>query len=202
MMTVNIAICASKLCRNSKKPRNSLRLRAALAAALALSIQVPAFAGNGGGGSMYFAPPVQEAPSAAVEPAVRAQEKVAAHRGRQEAPERLVDMVSEAARRHGVPAALANAIIKIESGYNCRARGAHGVVGIGQIMPATARAEGVTGDLTDCATGLEAAMRYLAHALAAHGAGCEGASAYNTGIASLRRCTGYGRKAMQLARLP
>jgi soluble lytic murein transglycosylase-like protein len=201
-MTVSIAVCASRLCHNSRKYQNSLGLRAALAAALALASPAAAFAGNGGGGSMYFAPPVPEARSGSVEPAARGQEKVAASRGRQQGPTGMVDMVSEAARRHGVPAALANAIIKIESGYNCRAHGAHGVVGIGQIMPATARAEGVSGDLTNCVVGLEASMRYLAHALASHGAGCEGASAYNTGLAAPRRCTGYGRRAMQLARLP
>jgi len=199
MMAVNNYECASKPCENPKKYGNPIGLGAALGTALVLLSHAPAFAGNSGGGSMYFAPPPQEAPASPVDPAQTP--KKGSARGRHEAAVGMVDMVSEAARRHGVPIALANAIIKIESGYNCRARSPNGAQGIGQILPATARAEGVTGNLYECATGLEAAMRYLAHALAAHGGGCEGLSAYNSGLASPRRCTGYGRKAMQLARL-
>ena len=150
---------------------------------------------------MYIAPSVQEAPPASGKAAPPASREAAPHVERHAAPAGLVDMVSEAARRHGVPVALAHAIIKIESGYNCRAHSPNGAQGIGQILPATARAEGVTGNLYECSTGLEASMRYLAHALESHGGGCEGASAYNTGLAAPRRCTGYGRKAMQLARL-
>jgi soluble lytic murein transglycosylase-like protein len=150
---------------------------------------------------MYFAPPIQETPTASVKPAAAPLREAVPHFERHGAAAGLLDMVSEAARRHGIPVALAQAIIKIESGYNCRARSPNGAQGIGQILPATARSEGVTGNLYECATGLEAAMRYLAHAIESHGGGCEGASAYNTGLAAPRRCTGYGRKAMQLARL-
>jgi membrane-bound lytic murein transglycosylase MltF len=113
----------------------------------------------------------------------------------------LVDMVAESAQRHGVPVGLAQAIIKIESGYNCRARSRNGAIGIGQILPATARAEGVSGNLYECATGLEASMRYLSHALSLYRGACEAASAYNLGLAARPRCTGYGRRAMSLSRL-
>jgi soluble lytic murein transglycosylase-like protein len=112
----------------------------------------------------------------------------------------LVDMVAESAERHGVPVGLAQAIIKIESGYNCRAHSRSGAVGIGQILPATARAEGVSGNLYECAVGLEASMRYLSHALSLYGGACEAASAYNQGLAARPRCTGYGRRAMWLSR--
>jgi soluble lytic murein transglycosylase-like protein len=110
-------------------------------------------------------------------------------------------MVTEAAERHGVPVALAHAIIKIESGYNCRAHSHYGAAGIGQVLPSSARAEGVSGNLYDCGTGLEASMRYLKHAVTLYGAGCEAASAYNTGLSGRGRCTGYGRRAMRLAQL-
>jgi soluble lytic murein transglycosylase-like protein len=108
-------------------------------------------------------------------------------------------MVTEAAQRNGVPVGLAHAIIKIESGYNCGARSRYGAAGIGQVLPASARAEGVAGNLYECSTGLEASMRYLKHAVAVYGDGCAAASAYNTGIVGRGRCTGYGRRAMQLA---
>jgi soluble lytic murein transglycosylase-like protein len=113
----------------------------------------------------------------------------------------IIGMVTAAAERHGVPVGLAHAIIKIESGYNCRARSRYGAVGIGQVLPSSARAEGVSGNLSECGTGLEAAMRYLSHAVALYGAGCEAASAYNIGLAARGRCTGYGRRAMRLAQL-
>jgi soluble lytic murein transglycosylase-like protein len=113
----------------------------------------------------------------------------------------VVAMVTEAAERNGVPVGLAHAIIKIESGYNCHARSRYGAAGIGQVLPASARAEGVSGNLYECGTGLEAAMRYLKHAVALYGSGCAAASAYNTGIFGAGRCTGYGRRAMRLAQL-
>jgi soluble lytic murein transglycosylase-like protein len=120
------------------------------------------------------------------------------HSGQESA---VAAMVTEAAERHGVPIGLAHAIIKIESGYNCHARSRYGAAGIGQVLPASARAEGVSGNLYNCSTGLEASMRYLKHAVAIYGDGCAAASAYNTGIFGAGRCTGYGRRAMRLAQL-
>jgi soluble lytic murein transglycosylase-like protein len=111
----------------------------------------------------------------------------------------IYTMVTEAAERHGVPVGLAHAIIKIESGYNCRAHSRYGAAGIGQVLPSSARAEGVSGNLYECSTGLEASMRYLKHAVAVYGDSCAAASAYNTGISGRGRCTGYGRRAMRLA---
>jgi soluble lytic murein transglycosylase-like protein len=201
MMTIIVDFYASRPCHNSRKYRNPFWLPVAVTVGLVLLSQAAVAAGNADGRSMYIAPSVQEAPPASGKAAPPASREAAPHVERHAAPAGLVDMVSEAARRHGVPVALAHAIIKIESGYNCRAHSPNGAQGIGQILPATARAEGVTGNLYECSTGLEASMRYLAHALESHGGGCEGASAYNTGLAAPRRCTGYGRKAMQLARL-
>jgi soluble lytic murein transglycosylase-like protein len=185
---------ASGLRHNSLKALNSICLTAALAAALGLTNHSAALAGNQNGGSMYFAAPAQPAPqegrAAAAAPA--------AARPSGAAPG-VFAMVTEAAERHGVPVALAHAIIKIESGYNCRAHSRYGAAGIGQVLPASARAEGVSGNLYECGTGLEASMRYLKHAVALYGDGCAAASAYNTGLFGAGRCTGYGRRAMRLA---
>jgi soluble lytic murein transglycosylase-like protein len=107
-------------------------------------------------------------------------------------------MVTAAAHRHGVPVGLAHAVIRIESGYRCNARNGR-AQGIGQVFRATANSVGVYGNLFDCSIGLEAAMRYLKLSINMHGAGCAGASGYNTGIYTRSRCTGYGRKVIQLA---
>ena len=107
-------------------------------------------------------------------------------------------MVTASARAHGVPVGLAHGVIKIESGYRCSARNGR-ALGIGQIFRATARSVGVTGNLMDCSTGLEASMRYLRLSIDMHGAGCAGASGYNTGVFVRSRCTAYGRRVMQIA---
>jgi soluble lytic murein transglycosylase-like protein len=52
-------------------------------------------------------------------------------------------IVTQEAARAGVPQRIAHAVIRVESGYNCRARNPSGAAGAGQLMPATARAMGV-----------------------------------------------------------
>lgn len=104
----------------------------------------------------------------------------------------LHTLVTDVARAHGVPSALAHAVVRTESGYRCGAA-AGGSIGIMQVKPATARSVGVGGNLRDCATGLSAGMRYLAQALARGGGLCVAASAYNRGIFARPACTAYGR---------
>jgi soluble lytic murein transglycosylase-like protein len=106
-------------------------------------------------------------------------------------------LVTEYAQAHEIDPALAHAIVKVESSYNCRARNGP-TVGIMQVNVRTARGVGVNGDLTDCRTGLEAGMRYLRKALDLYGTGCGGISAYNTGIYKTGYCTSYGRKVQRL----
>ena len=108
-------------------------------------------------------------------------------------------MVTDAAQRHGVPVAVAHAIVRVESNYNCGARSHSNARGIMQVLPATARGEGVGGNLYNCATGLEAGMRYLRKIVVAHGTSCAALSLYERGIYARPVCTGYGRKAVRLA---
>ncbi len=196
MMTSTAHFYVSRLGHNSSKHLNSICLTVALTAALTISQHSLALAGNENGGSIYFQPTAQpvlhEGRAAADAPPPAAPPRV-------DGPSGIFAMVTEAAQRHGVPVGLAHAIIKIESGYNCGARSRYGAAGIGQILPSSARAEGVSGNLYECSTGLEASMRYLKHAVALYGDSCAAASAYNTGISGRGRCTGYGRRAMQLA---
>ena len=140
----------------------------------------------------------------AQQPNVRA--VVRSHRtvvGGQVRHERDVSMVDEAARRLGVPVAIARAVLRVESGGNCHARSPAGAVGAMQVMPATARSVGVYGDLTHCATGIEAGIKYLRRIADYHGGilDCAAISLYNRGEAAPRFCTSYGLKVLALAKM-
>ncbi len=109
-------------------------------------------------------------------------------------------LVTKYAQKHGIDPALAHAIVKVESNYNCNAKNPRSTAtGLMQTLVPTARGVGVTGNLRDCGTSLEAGMRYLKQAVVKHGVGCAGASAYNLGHYGSTRCTGYGKKVMGLA---
>ncbi|MBO0902480.1 lytic transglycosylase domain-containing protein [Jiella sonneratiae] len=72
-------------------------------------------------------------------------------------------MIVQHAKENGIPPALAFAVVRVESRYNPRARGA-GVYGLSQIKPATARSLGFSGsasDLLDADTNLTYGMKYL-----------------------------------------
>ena len=72
-------------------------------------------------------------------------------------------LIASYAAAEGVPLPLAHAVVKKESGYNARARGA-GTVGLMQIKPATARGIGYTGSaagLYDPETNIKWGMKYL-----------------------------------------
>ncbi len=72
-------------------------------------------------------------------------------------------MIAAAADENAIPRELAYAVVRVESHYNPRARGA-GVYGLSQIKPATARGLGFSGPaeaLLDPETNLRYGMRYL-----------------------------------------
>ncbi|WP_165645170.1 lytic transglycosylase domain-containing protein, partial [Oharaeibacter diazotrophicus] len=97
-------------------------------------------------------------------------------------------LVRSHAEAAGVPADLAEAVVKVESNFNPRARGSHGEVGLMQIKPSTARAigyRGTTAALYDPDTNLAWGMRYLARAYAlADGDTCGAILRYNGGHAA------------------
>ena len=82
------------------------------------------------------------------------------------------------------------AIAKQESGFNPRARNPSGAIGLMQLMPATARAVGSAGHLTDPQVNLDLGQRYVRRLLDADGV--KGnllclAAAYNVGPATVAR---------------
>lgn len=76
-------------------------------------------------------------------------------------------IISRYAQKHGIPLALAHAVIRIESNYRAEVTGGAGEIGLMQIKPATARMMGHTGNtqaLYDPETNIRFGMRYLAKA--------------------------------------
>lgn len=114
----------------------------------------------------------------------------------------IYHLVTSVAQEHGVDPALAHAVVKIESGYDCAAKNPRSsATGAMQVLKGTARSVGVHGNLRDCRTGLEAGMRYLKQMVTiAGGPGCAAASAYNKG--NVGGCTAYGRKVMATMQRP
>ncbi|MBB4002317.1 MAG: transglycosylase SLT domain-containing protein [Aurantimonas endophytica] len=94
-------------------------------------------------------------------------------------------IIAAQAKAHGVPVALAHAVVQIESSYRSTVTGAAGEVGLMQIKPATARGMGYRGStkaLYDPATNIKWGMRYLAGAMQrGDGSTCGTILKYNAG---------------------
>ncbi|AGF76074.1 lytic transglycosylase domain-containing protein [Bartonella vinsonii] len=94
-------------------------------------------------------------------------------------------LIQKFANKYNVPVNLAHAVVRIESNYKARIKGAAGEIGLMQIKPSTARGLGFNGsvqDLYDPATNLEYGMRYLARAYTLSGGNtCGTILKYNAG---------------------
>lgn len=107
-------------------------------------------------------------------------------------------LFAASASRHGVPVNIALAVIRLESGGRCDARGRHGELGPLQIKPATARGLGYGGPtsaLATCGAGLEWGMRHLALAYRK----CGHPGPHNYGLGGSCRRTAYVQKIARLA---
>ncbi len=98
--------------------------------------------------------------------------------------------IAEHAKAAGLPAELAEAVIRHESRFNAKARGRHGEIGLMQIKPQTARGLGYRGTaagLYDVETNLKWGMAYLAGAYKlAGGDTCGTILRYNAGHGATR----------------
>ena len=74
--------------------------------------------------------------------------------------ERLVPIIANAARMHGLDAKLVHAVIRAESGYNEHAISSKGAVGLMQLIPATAQRYGVINSY-DPTQNISGGTRYL-----------------------------------------
>lgn len=73
---------------------------------------------------------------------------------------RLVPIINDAARAHGLDPKLVHAVIRAESGYNSNAVSSKGAVGLMQLIPATAQRYGVQ-DSYDPGQNIHGGTRYL-----------------------------------------
>lgn len=132
--------------------------------------------------------------------ALAASPMINAPRLRQEALANLVDQV---AARVGIDAKLAHAVIRAESNYNPMAVSAKGAMGLMQLMPGTAREQGLA-DPFDPEGNLEAGMRHLkdllkrfdvSRAVAAYNAGASAVVRYG-GVPPYRETQQYVQRVM------
>ena len=135
----------------------------------------------------------EEAKPTAAEPEVSESEKPnrsrRAARGSDEAPPAIRALIARHAANHGVPAALAEAVARIESRFNPRASHA-GNFGLMQIRLQTARGEGYSGSaqgLLDAETNANFGIKHLARAYRmANGDTCGTIMRYQGGLRTTR----------------
>lgn len=109
------------------------------------------------------------------------------------APASLHEVVRRAARHQGLPEPLLLGLAAVESGFRPRVVSAEHAVGLLQVQPATARAIGCRGALTDPVANAECGGRYLRLLLGrARGDTAQALAAYNMGPAGCRRRPGPG----------
>lgn len=103
---------------------------------------------------------------------------------------KFASIVAKYASEHGVPPALAHAVIRVESNYRPNVTGRAGEVGLMQIKPATARMMGYSGSakgLYDPETNIRFGMKYLAKAQSVgDGTTCGTILKYNAGHGAKR----------------
>jgi len=99
-------------------------------------------------------------------------------------------IIQQAGRRHGVEAALIQAIIMAESSYNPRAVSNRGAAGLMQLMPATADSMGVK-DKFDPEHNIDGGVRYFKRMLVRFDGDTRLAlAAYNAGARKVRQYNG------------
>jgi soluble lytic murein transglycosylase-like protein len=101
--------------------------------------------------------------------------------------QQLAPLVNAAADNHGLPEALLQAVIEVESNFNAGAVSPKGALGLMQLMPQTARHLGVA-DALDPAANIDGGARYLKQLLARFGNNLPLAlAAYNAGPGAVQR---------------
>jgi soluble lytic murein transglycosylase len=98
-------------------------------------------------------------------------------------------VIADAARAHGVPAAMVKAVIATESWFNAAAVSPKGAQGLMQLMPATAHSLGVA-DPFQAEQNVDGGVRYLRHLMNRYGDWTRALAAYNAGPTAVDRYGG------------
>lgn len=106
--------------------------------------------------------------------------------------------IEHAARLHGVDPTLMAALVKVESGFNPRAKGPTGARGLAQLKPGTASRLGVR-NIHDPQENLKGGARYLAKCMAMFGSEEVALLAYNRGPGAVKKMKGAHAKAKSSA---
>ncbi|MDO5673768.1 MAG: lytic transglycosylase domain-containing protein [bacterium] len=102
--------------------------------------------------------------------------------------------IEHAARLHGLDPTLMAALVKVESGFNPRAKGPTGARGLAQLKPQTASRLGVR-DIHDPLENLKGGARYLAKCMSLFGNEEVALLAYNRGPGAVKKMKGAQGKA-------
>jgi soluble lytic murein transglycosylase-like protein len=97
--------------------------------------------------------------------------------------------INAAAIKYGISPFLIAAVIRVESGFNPKAKSGAGAAGLMQLMPATAKELGVS-DRLNPAQNIEGGSKYLAQQIKAFGSIELGLAAYNAGAGNVRKYGG------------
>jgi murein DD-endopeptidase MepM/ murein hydrolase activator NlpD len=116
-------------------------------------------------------------------------------------PAEYAVLVNNAATAHAISAPWLAGLLQTESGWNPRAVSEAGALGLGQLMPETARQLGVT-DPFDPAQNIDGSARYLAEQYRSFGSYELAAAAYNAGPGAVRRYGGIPPYAQTQAYVP
>jgi soluble lytic murein transglycosylase-like protein len=103
---------------------------------------------------------------------------------------RMRGLIAELARVHGVPTALVEAVVAVESGFDARAVSSKGARGPMQLMPATGRRYGLLepGQFHLPQQNIDAGIRHLKDLLARHNGNLALAlAAYNAGSGAVQK---------------
>ena len=121
----------------------------------------------------------------------------------------FAEIIDRVAKQNDVDAKLVRAVIRVESGYQQRARSPKGAMGLMQLMPETARQYAVA-DPYDPASNIEAGIKHLKGLLQRFPTVALALAAYNAGEATVQRFGGippyretrdYVTRILQLAQI-
>ena len=104
-------------------------------------------------------------------------------------PNPFADKTAAVAQKYNIPHSVFEGLIRAESGFNPKALGGSGEIGLGQLLPSTAKELGVV-DPHDIDQNLDATGRYLSDQYKRTGSWSKALSAYNRGPTGAER-SGY-----------